>query len=104
MKRNPDATCATCPYWKDWRGKDNMKDMGFCCVSHIYERKEKTDWCGQHPDFELKKPESKLDYDFERELCPICKLRVEQSVAGEMIELCEGCKVVRVFVKAEPDS
>ena len=67
MKRNPKATCGTCPFWK---ASNEESPFGSCRaklpVFHssvardpvfadegTWPSTEADDWCGQHPDFDL---------------------------------------------------
>ena len=58
MKRNPEATCATCPYFDTYyeNGMAGVQiERGQCRITHIPDNKNSKDfWCGEHPDFELK--------------------------------------------------
>lgn len=53
MKRNPNATCGTCPYCDDTTTQmyDTEPPSGFCRIMPKSERKPLISWCGQHPDF-----------------------------------------------------
>lgn len=69
MTRNENATCGkvnndslSCPYW------DSMTQ--FCRVNHIMEQKDAHEWCGEHPDFELKET-------IDKERTPICSICVK---------------------------
>ncbi len=51
MKRNPNAKCGNCPYWKKI-----MHGIGQCrpkAASELcdWQETEEINWCGQHPDF-----------------------------------------------------
>ena len=66
MKRNPDATCETCPYFRlnvtdpyDGECRRNRVELDpgdngdeQCCG--VFPCVEFSFWCGEHPDFELK--------------------------------------------------
>jgi len=49
--RNPEATCATCPYWKRYSG--NRVPPGGCRRMPAIEYQPPEYWCGEHPDFFL---------------------------------------------------
>jgi len=53
MKRNPNAKCGNCPYWKrtamGWW--DDGLLFGWCRYWPSKIKKRDTEWCGQHPDF-----------------------------------------------------
>jgi len=60
VKRNPEATCSTCPYWYDYgRREDGLawtdKAMGSCRrrESPHWHQTAAGEWCGEHPDFAL---------------------------------------------------
>jgi len=52
-KRNPEATCATCPFWAE--GPEHS-DEGWCQKTPQTIRKYDEWWCGEHPDFFLPLP------------------------------------------------
>ena len=62
-KRNPKATCKTCPYWA---GNPKIFVPGLCCINHPEQLALEVSgglntwtstlpdaWCGEHPDFDL---------------------------------------------------
>ena len=54
MKRNPDATCANCPYWAG--GTDHGECRAICPSGHEESDRDwavthKVMWCGGHPEF-----------------------------------------------------
>jgi len=53
MKRNENANCGNCPYWKrtamGWW--DDGLLFGWCRYWPSKIKKRDTEWCGQHPDF-----------------------------------------------------
>ena len=63
MKRNPGATCATCPYWADKEPDRHLSEVDIACNSpwrlccyDIPGNQVQTlshQFCRQHPDFEL---------------------------------------------------
>ncbi len=60
-KRNPNATCGTCPYWH----RHPKSVCGDCRANPEVVEMLDTEWCGQHPDFweeEITKQASP-DYD-----------------------------------------
>ncbi len=71
MKRNENATCGNCPYFKEHhhelvpvsgstikvlKGDELVRD-GECRVDSDFSFKYKKDWCGEHPDFMVKECE-----------------------------------------------
>ncbi len=58
-KRNPEATCATCPYGRNCVqqvvsvGKHHYNLMAECTRNPILEKFSRGHVCGEHPDFFL---------------------------------------------------
>jgi len=105
MNRNPDATCGgkinklvspdpvcKCPYYEQMeeadrdRGPDNKIRLnapawGYCKLLPHWERKNPHNWCGQHPEFEVKEavgaPMYDLDANEQR------ARRIKEYVTGE---------------------
>lgn len=52
-RRNPKATCTTCPYF--WVSEnDQWKDCRRQCPTNFnpkYPQVSEINWCGEHPDF-----------------------------------------------------
>ena len=91
MKRNPDATCGNCPYHEVETEADiesrEVWEHGVCrkrspmqlvlnsVLNLTWASVQRDDWCGEHPDFEMK------------ECCVDCW--------GKSVERCDRCgKVV----------
>lgn len=58
MKRNPDATCDTCPYWArimayggSGGGGQFPTKKGICDRFPRKVKKRQADVCGEHPEF-----------------------------------------------------
>lgn len=60
MKRNPEATCSTCPFWNRLPHSDTS--WGRCQVQDpaSWNDTDESWWCGRHPEFELVQPPGKL--------------------------------------------
>lgn len=69
MKRNENACCGNCPYWRLESGA-----FGYC---QRYAKRENsfsahaTSWCGEHPDFDADRlgtasPEQEMQWLIER--------------------------------------
>lgn len=87
MKRNPEALCATCPYFEADRCKrspppvDRLRHgMGVT----DYPAVGGLDWCGAHPDFE----------DTSAAQCPTCggeRTIERKSIGGAVKTACPDC-------------
>ena len=72
LQRNPEATCATCPYWADRYLRDGKSGW---CAKYAPDGRERPkyrdEFCGEHPDFELPGEEAE-DSPQPATVCCVC--------------------------------